>query len=74
MEREQLRRELSEVAAYQRDNFMRLNGLVDEIKALGPAYQYNVRMLRSALQRKDQAQAAMTGELIQVLVKLEAGM
>ena len=70
-----MRRELSEaVAAYQRDNFMRLNGLVDEIKALGPAYRYDVCMLRSALQRKDHAQAAMAGELIQVLAKLEAGM
>jgi len=73
MEREQLKRELSEVMAiYQRDNLMHLNGLVDEIEALGPAYRYNVRMLRSALERKDKAEASMAAELIQVLAKLDA--
>jgi hypothetical protein len=75
MEREQLKRELSEaVAVYQHNDLIRVGGLVAEIEALGPAYRYNARRLRSAVQRKDQAEAAMAGELIQVLAKLEAGM
>jgi hypothetical protein len=75
VEREQLKRELSEVMTiYQRDKIMRLNGLVAEIEALGPAYRYNAHMLRSALQRKDEAEVTMAGELIQVLAKLDANL
>lgn len=52
---------------------MRLDGLVDEIEALGPAYRLHATLLRSALKRKDQAESAVAAELIQVLAKLEEG-
>ena len=52
---------------------MRLDGLVDAIEALGPAYQFHATLLRSALKKKDQAEAAVAAELIQVLDKLERG-
>jgi hypothetical protein len=64
---ERLKRKLSDaLAAYQRDNLMRLDGLADEIDALGPAYRFHAILLRSALKRK-----AVAAELIQVLDKLE---
>jgi hypothetical protein len=57
--------------SYQRDDLVRLDGLVDEIEALGPAYRLHATLLRSALKKKDQAEAAVAAELIQVLAKLE---
>lgn len=57
----------------QRDDLIRLDGLVDEIDALGLAYRFHAILLRSALKRKDQAESAVAGELIQVLDRLERG-
>jgi hypothetical protein len=71
---ETLRRKLVDaLAAYQQDDLMRLDGLVDEIDALGPAYRFHAILLRSALKRKDQAESAVAGELVQLLDKLERG-
>jgi len=71
---ETLKRKLSDaLAAYQADDLLRLDGLVDEIEALGPAYRFHATLLRSALKRKDQNEAAIAAELIQVLDKLERG-
>jgi hypothetical protein len=65
-------RELAEaLAAYQRDDVLRLEGLVEQIEALGPAYRMHAVVLRGALKRKDQAEAAVAAELIQMLDKLE---
>jgi len=50
---------------------MHLDALVDEIDALGPAYRFHAILLRFARKRKDQAESAVAGELIQVLAKLE---
>lgn len=59
---EALKRKLADaLAAYQRD----------EIDALGPAYRFHAILLRFARKRKDQAESAVAGELIQVLAKLE---
>jgi hypothetical protein len=71
---ETLKRKLVDaLAAYQQDDLMRLDGLVDEIDALGPAYRFHAILLRSALKRKDQAESAVAGELVQLLDKLERG-
>jgi hypothetical protein len=71
---EALRRQLSDaLAAYQEDDLLRLDGLVEEIEALGPSYRLHATLLRSALKKKDQAEAAVAAELIQVLDKLERG-
>jgi hypothetical protein len=59
---------------YQQDDLLRLDGLVDEIEALGPKYRLHAVLLRNALKKKDQAEAAVAGELIQVLDKLERGL
>ena len=56
MNTEALKRKLSDaLAAYQQDDLMHLDGLVDEIEALGPSYGFHATLLRSALKKKDQA-------------------
>jgi hypothetical protein len=42
------------------------------MEALGPSYGFHATLLRSALKKKDQAEAAVAAELI-VLDKLERG-
>jgi hypothetical protein len=61
------------LAAYQQDDLLRLEGLVDEIATLGPKYRLHAALLRKALKKKGEAEAAVAGELIQVLTKLEQG-
>lgn len=74
MDLEALKRELSDaLAAYQQDDLVRLDGLVEAIEALGPKYRLHATLLRGALKRKDQAEAAVAAELIEVLDKLEHG-
>lgn len=44
----------------KRDDLPRLDGLVEEIEALGPACQFHAdTLLRMALKKKDQAEAAV---------------
>lgn len=71
---ETLKRHLADaLAAYQHDDLTRLDGLVDEVEALSPAYRLHAVLLRAALKKKDQAESAVAAELIQVLDKLERG-
>ncbi len=56
---EALKRKLADaLAAYQQDDLVRLDGLVEAIEALGPKYRLHATLLRGALKRKDQAEAA----------------
>ena len=53
MDLEALKRELSDaLAAYQQDDLVRLDGLVEAIEALGPKCRLHATLLRGALQRK----------------------
>jgi hypothetical protein len=61
------------LAAYQQDDLLRLEGLVGEIATLGPKYRLHAALLRKALKKKGQVEAAVAEELIQVLAKLEQG-
>ncbi len=61
---ETLKRQLADaLAAYQQDDLLRLDGLVDEIEALGPAYRFHASLLCAALKRKDQTEAAIAALL-----------
>ncbi len=55
---EALKRKLADaLAAYQQDDLVRLDGLVEAIEALGPKYRLHATLLRGALKRKDQAES-----------------
>ncbi len=54
------KRKLSDaLAAYQQEDLLRLDGLVEAIETMGPAYRFHATPLRSALKQKDQAEAAV---------------